>query len=631
MVEAKRLWTIVEIALCFWLGCLLSKVVTVLASREESRGRRLRDQEKRRSFGTTTPTNNEGIPRACVPPHHHHYPFCNHSLPLSERIDDLISRLTLEEKPMLLTARYSPKGSIDLLGIPEYNYGSSCMHGVESRCAGDRCPTSFPNPNLLGATFNRTLWKAIGNSLGLELRSLWLQNTGQNNPEALPHLGLDCWSPNINLQRDPRWGRNLESPGEDPYLLGSFGVSFVRGLQENPDVDPRYLQAVATLKHFAAHSLEGRFWNEDGEWEPPKTHTSGLLSNSSGLDGRGGKGGGGGRPKISRHNQNAHVSLYDLQTTYLRAFETSVKEGRASGIMCAFNRINGAPVSVDEDLLGRILREEWGFDGYVTSDTGGLNDVRDHHGYTNDWETTVSLAIHAGCDVESIPANGYQTQRGEPRGGNATGNRSDKNTTEDKEKKKNSGVNGLYIDFVPQAVRSGLLSEASLDKALRNVLKMRFRLGLFDPIEDQPFWKISPEIVQSQAHVRLSEEATAQGLVLLKNENGLLPLVVRNTTNTLALIGPHINDRITTVGNYHGEICRDDPTNGCVASFVEGFSDVLEAHGGKRTQLVASVGCAVDGNDTTGFDDAVEAASNADAVVFLGGLDLRMESEDHDR
>jgi len=544
-----------------------------------------------------------------MPPKHHTYLFCNTSLPLSERIDDLISRLTLEEKPTLLTARYSPKSSVDRLGIPEYNYGSSCMHGVESRCTKDnRCPTSFPNPNSLGAAFNRTLWNAIGKTMGLELRALWLQNVGENNPEALPHLGLDCWSPNLNVQRDPRWGRNLESPSEDPYLLGSYGVALVRGLQDNPDVDPRYLQAVATLKHFAAHSLEGRFWDRDGKWRPPKKgHENSFAENNHTTRGE--------SSKISRHNQDAHVSLYDLTTTYLKAFEASVREGGAAGIMCAFNRINGEPVSVSETLLKRVLREEWGFDGYVTSDTGGLNDVKDGHKYTHDWPTTASMAISAGCDVESIPPRGYS-------GNSAV-------------RKGVGGVKGIYIDFLPSSIRKGTLSESSLNEALRHVLKMRFRLGLFDPIEDQPFWNISPNIVQSPSHVQLSKEATAQGLVLLKNENGLLPLAIDNSTNTttttLALIGPHVYDRVTTIGNYHGEICKDDLKNKCVPSFAEGFSEAMKTHSVGKVQIIVSKGCTVVGNDTSGFDDAIEAASKAEVVIFLGGLDLHLEAESEDR
>jgi hypothetical protein len=154
--------------------------------------------------------------RACVFPHGH-YPFCNTSLPLNERIDDLISRLKLEEKPWLLTARYSPKGNISRLGIPEYDWGANCMHGLQSRCApiriengivvgGGQCPTSFPNANSLGATFNKTLWKAMGKVIGIELRSMWLQNVSENSLQRTPHLGLDA---HIGIAKQFPIGRSL--------------------------------------------------------------------------------------------------------------------------------------------------------------------------------------------------------------------------------------------------------------------------------------------------------------------------------------------------------------------------------------------------------------------------------------
>lgn len=143
------------------------------------------------------------IPRACTPPHDS-YAFCNVSLSLDERVDDLITRLTLDEKPQLLIARNSPKGNISRLGIPEYDWGGNCIHGVQSRCAPDgRCPTSYPNPNSLGASFNSSVWEGMGAVIGLELRALWLQNVGENHDYNLPHIGLDCWSPNSELQRHP--------------------------------------------------------------------------------------------------------------------------------------------------------------------------------------------------------------------------------------------------------------------------------------------------------------------------------------------------------------------------------------------------------------------------------------------
>ena len=146
-----------------------------------------------------TPAMIAAIPRACVPPHDT-YPFCDHTLPQAKRVDDLINRLTLDEKPTLLIARESPKGNVSRLGIPEYDWGANCIHGVQSRCSPDGvCPTSYPNPNALGATFNRTVWKTMGNQMGVELRSLWLQGVGEDHASNLPHLGLDCWSPNIGI------------------------------------------------------------------------------------------------------------------------------------------------------------------------------------------------------------------------------------------------------------------------------------------------------------------------------------------------------------------------------------------------------------------------------------------------
>ena len=193
------------------------------------------------TMASPTPT----IPRACAPPHDT-YDFCDPKLPLQARIDDLLSLLTLEEKPTLLIARNSPRGNVSRLGVPEYDWGGNCIHGVQSRCADDgRCPTSFPNPNSLGASFNRSVWRSMGEVIGVELRSLWLQGVGENHASDLPHIGLDCWSPNIGIVRDPRWGRNLETPSEDPTLCGGFGVEVTKGLQESKS-DHRFVQAVVS-------------------------------------------------------------------------------------------------------------------------------------------------------------------------------------------------------------------------------------------------------------------------------------------------------------------------------------------------------------------------------------------------
>ena len=248
------------------------------------------------------------IPRACVAPHDK-YPFCNPSLSMAARVDDLISRLKLEEKPYLLTARESPKGNISRLGIPEYDWGGNCIHGVQSNCAPDgRCPTSFPDPNALGAAFNRSAWRSLGRVIGVEMRALWLQNVGEHHyPSNLPHFGLDCWSPNIGIVRDPRWGRNLETPSEDPLVCGTYGAEYSLGLQNG--ADKRFAQGITTLKHFDANSLEGH-------WGPKGT--------------------------ITRHTFDANISQYDLASTYLPAFKQAVQEGGALGVMCSPSRFSAA-------------------------------------------------------------------------------------------------------------------------------------------------------------------------------------------------------------------------------------------------------------------------------------------------
>ena len=144
--------------------------------------------------------------RACAPPHDK-YPFCDVTLPRSERVNDLIQRLTLDEKPYLLVARESPKGNISRLGLPAFDWGGNCIHGVQSRCTENGvCATSYPNPNALGSTYNRSVWKGMGNTIGVELRAFYLLGVGEDHDSNLPAIGLDCWSPNINIVRDPRWG-----------------------------------------------------------------------------------------------------------------------------------------------------------------------------------------------------------------------------------------------------------------------------------------------------------------------------------------------------------------------------------------------------------------------------------------
>jgi beta-D-xylosidase 4 len=524
-----------------------------------------------------------GIPRACVPPHDA-YPFCNAKLPKEQRVDDLISRLTLEEKPYLLVARESPKGNISRLGIPEYDWGGNCIHGVESRCAPDgRCPTSWPNPNALGATFNKTVWRSMGSAMGLELRSLWLQGVGENHDSNLPHIGLDCWSPNINLVRDPRWGRNLETPSEDPGVCGTFGSEVTQGLQVGSDKlhsDPRFLQAVVTLKHFDANSLEGS-WSADGSPHGP----------------------------LNRHTVDVNISQHDLFASYLPAFKQAVVEGDAKGVMCSYNSINGYPSCANPWLLQDTLRKAWGFKGYVTSDSGAVVDVFKEHHFTANWTQTVAAALNAGCDVESAPWGKDGAWR----------------------------TGGPYIDYAPAAVSEGLMKEDTIDAALRNAVGLRFELGLFDPIEDQPYWHVPPEVVASKEHTALAVDATRQGFVLLQNGEvgaaeaaATTPVLPFKAGAKVAVIGPHANDRSSILGNYLGQICPDSiQSRACVTSTYEAIRD---RNGRGPGATVNATGVGVNDTDTSGIAAAMAVAQASDTIVYVGGLDVtHVEREGQDR
>ncbi len=273
--------------------------------------------------------------------------YLNPSLPLDARADDLVSRLTLEEKigQMLYDAP-----AIERLGIPEYNWWNECLHGVGR--AG--IATVFPQAIGLAATWNDDLVRRVGTAISDEARAKY--NDWQHRGIRQIYTGLTFWTPNINIFRDPRWGRGQETYGEDPYLTARMGVALVRGLQGD---DPRYLKVAACAKHYAVHS----------------------------------------GPEPDRHGFNAVVDARDLRETYLPAFEALVREARVEAVMGAYNRTNGEACCASPTLLEKILRQEWGFDGHVVSDCGAVDDIWRHHGLAANREEAAALAVKAGCEL----------------------------------------------------------------------------------------------------------------------------------------------------------------------------------------------------------------------------------------
>src|SRR5437762_1483678 len=274
--------------------------------------------------------------------------YLDPSLPLEQRVNDLVSRMTLEEK---VSQMQDVAPAIPRLSIPAYNWWNEGLHGVAR--AGNA--TVFPQAIGLAATWDTDLIHRVADVISTEARAKY--NDAIQHGNTGRYYGLTFWSPNINIFRDPRWGRGQETYGEDPYLTGRMGVEFVKGLQGD---DPHYLKVVATAKHFAVHS----------------------------------------GPEPDRHGFDARPSERDLFETYLPAFKALVQDGHVESVMGAYNRVNGESASASQRLLADILRRDWGFGGYVVSDCGAIDDIHLHHKIVATPAEAAALAIKKGCDLE---------------------------------------------------------------------------------------------------------------------------------------------------------------------------------------------------------------------------------------
>lgn len=451
-------------------------------------------------------------------------PYLNPDLAARARAADLVSRMTLDEKvsQMVHTAP-----AIERLGVPAYNWWNECLHGVGR--AG--IATVFPQAIGLAATFDTDLMRRVGTAISDEARAKHSEALRRSGHSDQYH-GLTFWSPNINIFRDPRWGRGQETYGEDPFLTARMGVAFVKALQGD---HPRYLKLVATPKHFAVHS----------------------------------------GPEKDRHGFDARVNQRDLRETYLYAFRACVKEAHARSIMPAYNRTNGEPCGASVTLLQKILREEWGFDGYVVSDCGAISDIYLHHGIVRTAAEAAALAVHNGCDLNC----------------------------------------GDTYCALADAVGLRLIEEAEIDRALIRLFEARMRLGMFDAPARVPYASIPIEVNDCEAHRALALEAAERSIVLLKN-GGVLPVAAG--VRKIAVIGPNADDVETLLGNYNGTPSRaTTPLAGIKARAAQA-----------GIAVTYKPGCAVAGGSEDGFDAAVASARDADLVVMVLGLSPRLEGEE---
>jgi beta-glucosidase len=410
--------------------------------------------------------------------------WLNTELSFEERVNDLVSRMTLEEKAaqLLYTAPAIPR-----LGIPAYNWWNEALHGV----ARAGYATVFPQSITIANSWNEELMLDVANAISDEARAKYHEFIRRGD-HGIYH-GLTFWSPNINIFRDPRWGRGHETYGEDPYLTGRLGMRFVQGMQGS---DPRYLKTVATAKHYAVHS----------------------------------------GPEPQRHEFNALVSERDLRETYLPAFRTLVKEGGVYSVMGAYNQFRGHPACASEELYG-ILRNEWGFEGYIVSDCWAVSDFYRFQGYAEDAAEAVAQALKAGTDLEC----------------------------------------GVDYSNLMESYRRGLITEADIDRAVKRVMTARFRLGMFDPDSIVEYAQIPYQANCSDYNRSLARQAALESIVLLKNEDGILPL--GKDIRTIAVIGPNAGNWEALVGNYNG-IPKDPVTllEG-IRSKAAGCIDVTYAEG----------------------------------------------------
>jgi beta-glucosidase len=461
-------------------------------------------------------------------------PFRNPALPIDVRVKDLVSRLTLQEK---VAQMMENAPAIERMGIPAYNWWNEALHGV---ARSKDTVTVFPQAIGMAANFDVQAMETMGQITSDEARAIYHHELGLGKP-GQQYKGLTFWTPNINIFRDPRWGRGQETYGEDPYLTGQLGMAIVRGLQGN---DPKYLKTSACAKHFAVHS----------------------------------------GPETGRHTFDVAPSDTDLWNTYLPAFRNLVVDAQVSSVMCAYNGLEGKPCCGNDKLMIGILRNNWGFKGYVTSDCGAINDIWKYHKAEPNASSASAKAVFSGTDLEC-----------------------------------GEYWNNLWsYKSLADAVKDGLLNEDKLNESLARLFTIRFRLGMFDPQEMNPYSKIPISSLGNNVHLQHSLKMTRQSLVLLKN-NGVLPL--SGKIKTIAVVGPNADDAEVLLGNYNG-IPKNiiTPLKGIIDKMGSGVKIIYKKMTTHTRKVIE--------NET--WENEIKEIAAADVILFIGGISPRLEGEEGD-
>ncbi|KAK6170932.1 hypothetical protein SNE40_019211 [Patella caerulea] len=467
------------------------------------------------------------------------YPFRDVSLSWDARVDDLVGRLTLDEITLQMAKGGAgingPAPAIPRLGIGPYQWDTECLHGDVGQNA-----TSYPQSIGLAATWSSSLLYRMAEATATEVRAT--HNANIKNHSYVGHTGLSCFAPVINMMRDPRWGRNQETYGEDPYLSGMLSTAYVNGLQGD---HPRYVRASAGCKHFDVH-------------------------------------GGPENIPAARASFNSVVSTRDWRTTFLPAFRYCVEAGTFS-LMCSYNSINGVPSCANKMLLTDILRNEWGFKGYVVSDETAIENIISRHHYVNNSVDAAAASVNAGCNLELA-------------------GRTEKNE--------------VFMS-ITDAVKQGKLAEDLVRERVKPLFYTRMRLGEFDPPDMNPYNYINTSVIEEQAHRDLAVEAAMKSFVLLKND-GLLPLT-QTIYNSVAIVGPFADAGYLLGGDYNA---HPDP------KFITTPRQGLASLGTKANY---ASGCKDTKCSTYDSNSIQTAVQGVDVVFVCLGLGTPVESEANDR
>lgn len=431
---------------------------------------------------------------------------------------ELANKMSVRE---LATQLKHTSKAIPKFGIKKYNWWNEALHGV----ARAGIATVFPQSICLASTFDEDLVKSIAHIIGIEARAKYNEN--QKNKDYGIYKGLTMWSPNINIYRDPRWGRGHETYGEDPYLTSLLGCAFIEGLQGD---DEKYLMASACAKHFCVHS----------------------------------------GPESLRHKFNAVVSKKDLYETYLPAFEKAVKRAKVSGIMGAYNRVNGESCCASEKLILKLLRKKWGFDGYFVSDASAIMDVIYNHRITLNPVKGAAISINSGCQLEC----------------------------------------GIIYTLLPLAVALGYTNKKVLTDSVARLMSIRSQLGMFD--DNCKFNSITLDEETKLSNEKGAINAARKGIVLLEND-GILPL--QENSQSIFITGFNADNELAYLGNYYG----------VPRKFVM-VPEAISAYD-KQTFFERAIHL-YDERKKYNIEKAIELAQKSDIVIVCTGLDSSIEGEE---